>query len=66
MEKTVTLEMTEDQAKQLNALIEKCLETMDRALDQISKDNLETEKSQVRTWAILNELKRSLNVEEPF
>jgi len=64
MEKTITLEMTKDQAEQLNELLEECLAVMDRADKRIAQNNLEIEQSQARTWAILAELQGNLNVEK--
>ncbi|MGH9799870.1 MAG: hypothetical protein ACRD82_05850 [Blastocatellia bacterium] len=63
MDKTITLEMTKDEAEQLNELLKTCLAVMDRTNEQMVKDNQEIERSQARTWIILSELQRSFNYE---
>ncbi len=63
MDKTINLEMTKDQAEQLKELLNECLAAMDRANEQMVKDNLEIEQSQARTWAILANLPGGMDVE---
>lgn len=65
MDRTITLEMTKDEAEQLSELLKECLTAMDRANEQMVKDNQEIERSQTRTWAILTSLPGGKDVERP-
>ena len=70
MEKTITLEMTNDEAAQLSALIEMCIARMDEAHEQMAKDQVEIERLRAGTRANLAALaelqKGGFNVERFF
>ncbi|MEK7831317.1 MAG: hypothetical protein AAB401_09550 [Acidobacteriota bacterium] len=63
MDKTITLEMTKDEAEQLNAIIESCVAAMNKAHEQMASDQREIERLKVSTQAKLAEIRRHLNVE---
>lgn len=63
MEETFKLEMTKDEAAQLNAAMEHCLKTLKESNERSEQTHAEIDSLQMETRAILNQLKVMFNVE---
>ncbi len=58
MEKTISMELTADEAAKLSALMELCIAKMDDAHEQMAKDQVEIDRLSAKTRATLERLER--------
>ena len=58
MEKTISLEMTSEEAAKLSALLEMCITKMDEAHGQMAKDQEDIERLRAKTQAKLELMER--------
>ncbi len=63
MEETFKLEMTKDEAAQLNAAMEHCLKVLKESNERSERTHAEIDSLHMETRAILNQLKVMFNVE---
>lgn len=63
MEETFKLEMTKDEAAQLSAVMEQCLNVLKETNERSEQTHAEIDRLQAENWAALNQLEAMLNVE---
>lgn len=66
MEEAIKLEMTKDEAAKLSVVIEQCLKTLGESNERGKQTQDEIDQLQAETRAILDQLRRMLNVETTF
>lgn len=63
MEQTVNWEMTKDEAAQFNAIVEQCLKQINESNERSEQRMARITEMQAETRAVLNQIRKVLNVE---
>ncbi len=63
MERAIEMDMTKDEAAKLSLVIEQCLKALEESNERGKQTQDEIDRLQAETRAILDQLRRMLNVE---